>query len=356
MTTPVLFLGFNRPDLAARVLERLRGCGTRRLYVALDAPRPDKPEDVELCRSMKSLVDAVDWADEKIVLQREKNLGCGRAVSTAITWFFHHVDRGIILEDDCLPDPTFFSFCGEMLQRYAGDQRVGTVSGTGLIPDGLTPDKSHFFSKYVGIWGWATWRRWWATYDYNLSSLSAEEWTVIVRARSGNAVECRYWLHILDLMLEGKIDTWDFQVQFSAWKGNALHVTSSCNLVENLGFRGDATHTRDHSPLAERLARPNPPPYSDLPVLADEPLDRIIFGEKLHASLALAEWLFGGGRESELGNQAERLAADLAEARSQAGQLTSDIASQAEDIQAMRSELAGYYGFSGALRCLCKIF
>jgi hypothetical protein len=355
MTIPVLFLGFNRPDLAARVLERLRECGVRRLYVALDAPRLDNPDDVELCRSMKSLVDAVDWTDEKVLLERETNLGCGRAVSTAISWLFQHVDRGIILEDDCLPDPSFFSFCAEMLQRYAGDPRIGTVSGTGLIPDGLLQDNSYFFSKYVGIWGWATWRRWWNTYDYDLSSLSAGEWRNVVRARSENAVECRYWLHILDLMLEGKIDTWDFQVQFSAWKENALHVTSSQNLVENLGFRGDATHTRDHSPLAERRARSNPPPYSELPVLADAPLDRIVFGEKLHASLALAEWLFGEGRECEHANKVERLSAELREARGHLGQAASDLALQARENQVMKSELAGYYGFSGALRCLRKM-
>ena len=305
---------------------------------------------------MKSLVDAVDWAEEKVVLERDANLGCGRAVSAAITWFFHHVDRGIILEDDCLPDPSFFSFCGELLQRYAEDARVGTVSGTGLIPESLSPANSHFFSKYVGIWGWATWRRWWDKYDYDLGSMTVEEWTTVVRARSENAVERRYWLHILDLMLQGKIDTWDFQVQFSAWKENSLHVTSSRNLVENLGFRGDATHTRDHSPLAERVSSSNPPPYADLPVIADQAMDRIVFGEKLHASLALAEWLFGDSRERELAISLERLETDLIDARNRAGQLASSIASQAEEIRTMRSELVGYYGISGALRCLRKMF
>ena len=356
MQTPVLFLGYNRPDLAALVLGRLRDCGVSRLYVALDAPRSDKPADTDLCRSMKSLIDAIDWADEKVVLERETNLGCGLAVSTAINWFFQHVELGIILEDDCLPDSTFFSFCGEMLQRYQGDPRVGTVSGTGLIPDHLTPADSYFFSKYSGIWGWATWRRWWENYDYSLGSIGAAEWKDVVAARSENAVEREYWLHILDLMLAGKIDTWDFQVQFSAWKANSLHVTSSRNLVENLGFRGDATHTRGHSPLAERKTRPNPPPYGKLPVVADASLDRIVFGEKLHASLELAEWLFGGSRERELADNVERLAADLAETQGQARQFASDISSQAEVMRALKSELAAYYGFSGALRCLKKIF
>ncbi len=350
----VLFLGFNRPDLSVRVLERLRESGVKRLYIALDGPRPGNPADTDLCGAMKRLIDGIDWADEKVVLRREENLGCGRAVSSAIDWFFQHVDRGIIVEDDCLPDPSFFSFCGEMLFRYADDPRVGTVSGTGLIPVEITPNESHFFSKYVGIWGWATWRRAWATYDYDLSSLSLEAWSDVVRARSENAVECRYWLHILDLMLKGGIDTWDFQVQFSAWRENALHVTSTKNLVENLGFRNDATHTRDHSPLAERTAKSNPPPYADLPVLANAPLDRIIFGEKLHASLALAEWLFGEARELEHSKQMAHLDGNLRDALSRIRQLSGEIESLTAEIQKQGSELSSYYGLSGAIRCLRK--
>lgn len=356
MQTPVLFLGFNRPDLAARVLERLRGCGVSRLFVALDAPRPDKPADAELCRAMKRLVDEIGWADEKVVLERENNLGCGLAVSGAISWFFERVDRGIILEDDCLPDPTFFSFCEEMLGRYADDPGVGTVSGTGLIPSNLAPASPYFFSKYVGIWGWATWRRWWKKYDYSLGSIGAAEWRDVVAARSENAVERRYWLHILELMLAGKIDTWDFQVQFSAWKEHSVHVTSSRNLVENLGFRGDATHTRDHSPLAERQAAQNPPPYPELPAVADAAFDRIVFGEKLHASLELAEWLFDGGPERELRSKAEALDAELAEARGESGRLAADNAAQAEELRATRAELARFYGVSGAVRSLRKMF
>lgn len=363
--TPVLFLGFNRPDLAESVLSRLRDCGVRRLYVALDGPRSGNTNDTELCRSMKELIEAIDWAEEKIVLDRSENLGCGRAVSSAISWFFEHVDRGIIVEDDCLPDPTFFSFCEEMLERHADDARVWTVAGTALIPEGLVPEKPHFFSKYVGIWGWATWRRAWENYDYTLGGLSAGEWRDVVRARSSNAVEYRYWLHILDLMLEGKIDTWDFQVQFSAWKQDALHVTSSRNLVENLGFRGDATHTKGHSPLAERKSSPNPPPYEDLPLQANEALDRIVFAEKLQASTELAEWLFGESREREVVRQhtlqVEGLTSELAATLGKNEWLQQELLkeevqlqTQAQEAEALKSELDGYYGISGALRCLGK--
>ena len=359
MHTPVLFLGFNRPDLAAVVLARLHECGVKRLYVALDGPRSGNASDLQLCSSMKALIDAIDWAEEKVVLERFENLGCGKAVSSAISWFFEHVDRGIIVEDDCLPDPSFFQFCEEMLIRYENNQDVWSVAGTALLPDGLILDKSHFFSKYVGIWGWATWRRAWQYYDYDLSTLCAQEWSNVVRERSENAIECRYWLHILDLMLDGKIDTWDFQVQFSAWKEDALHVTSSRNLVENLGFRGDATHTKGNSPLGERLAKPNPPPYEDIPIEADKLLDRIVFGEKLHASRELVEWLFGQNNLQELSDTAAQqkqyileLEEHMAKRASIIEQLEFSRKQQSDKNEVLNQELASYSGLSGALRCI----
>ena len=359
INTPVLFLGFNRPDLARVVLARLRECGVKRLYVALDGPRSGNAIDLELCNSMKALIDAIDWADEKVILERSENLGCGRAVSSAICWFFEHVDRGIIVEDDCLPDPTFFTFCEEMLERYADDARILTVAGTALLPDCLLADKPYFFSKYVGIWGWATWKRAWENYDYELSSLSAEEWRNVVRERSENAVECRYWLHILNLMLDGKIDTWDFQVQFSAWKQDALHVTSSRNLVENLGFRGDATHTKGHSPLGERQAKPNHPPYEDIPVEADKSLDRIVFAEKLHASKDLVEWLFGQSNLQVLSDtaaQQKQYILELEEHMAKRAAIIEELefsrVQQSDKIDALNQKLASYSGLSGALRCI----
>lgn len=353
---PILLLLFNRPDLTAGLISCLRRVTPSQLFIAIDGPRAGVEGEAEQVEEVRKLVELIDWPCEKRWLIRGLNIGCGRAVSGAISWFFSQVKEGIILEDDCHPDPSFFDFCNSMLHRYRDDPLVFLISGTSLLPSSVRIAQPYYFSKYMGVWGWASWRRTWQAYDYDLSSLSAREWRNVVTARSESAVERRYWLHILDLMLAGKIDTWDFQVQFSAWKENSLHVTSSRNLVENLGFRGDATHTRGPSPLAERQITPNPAPYAQIPVLADTSLDRIVFGEKLHASLELAEWLFGGCRERELASNVERLEADLSEVRARAGLLADDIAVQAEEIRTMRSELDEYYGVSGALRCLRKMF
>jgi len=359
INTPVLFLGFNRQDLASTVLERLRECGVKRLYVALDGPRSGNASDLELCTSMKALIDEIDWADEKVVLERSENLGCGRAVSSAISWFFEHVDHGIIVEDDCLPDPTFFAFCEEMLIRYENKQDVWSVAGTSLIPDHLKSSQSHFFSKYSGIWGWATWRRAWETYSYDLSCLNARDWSEVVDQECDNPVERRYWLHILEMMLKGQIDTWDFQVQFCSWRANAVHVTSSVNLVQNLGFRSDATHTINSSSLADRSVRGNLPPYAELPVIADKVMDRIVFGERLHASKELAEWLFGQNTLNNLFLTAEKQSNYIKELEDHMGKRASIISElesvrkiQAEEIVALEKKLGKYHGISGALRCI----
>ena len=359
INTPVLFLGFNRPDLARVVLARLRECGVRRLYVALDGPRSGNARDLELCNSMKDLIDAIDWADEKVVLERSENLGCGLAVSSAISWFFEHVDRGIIVEDDCLPDPSFFQFCEEMLIRYESKPEVWSVAGTSLIPDFLKSSQSHFFSKYSGIWGWATWRRAWETYSYDLSCLNARDWSEVVDRECDNPVERRYWHHILQMMLQGQIDTWDFQVQFCSWRANAVHVTSSVNLVQNLGFRSDATHTINSSSLADRSVRGNLPPYAELPVIADKVMDRIVFGERLHASKELAEWLFGQGTLDNLSLTAEKQGDYIKELEDHMGKRASIISeleavrkTQAEEIAVLEKKLGKYHGISGALRCI----
>lgn len=352
MKTPVLFIGFNRPDLAREVLERLRCCGVEEIHFALDGPRSDEPADERKCASMRSLVQHADWIPRKRTLIRETNLGCGVAVSEAISWFFDNQEKGIIIEDDCLPDPSFFAFCESMLDRHQEDSTVWSVAGTALIPNAVHPEETHFFSKFSGIWGWATWRRAWATYSYDFADLPPEGWREVVRRNSANVIEEAYWLHILDLMLSGKIDTWDFQVQFSAWKEGAVHVTSSHNLVTNLGFRPDATHTKTASPLTDRQVRPNPPPYDPVSPEANEALDRIVFGEKLGASRELAHWLFGPQRREALEHEVEQLRAQISALETENRSLQSTESSMRDEVQRLTVELGKRRGLRGALRAL----
>lgn len=357
---PVLLLLFNRPDLTRGLVESLRIVRPGELYVAVDGPREGVPDDSEKVEAVRKIAEEeIDWPCRKHWLVRSENLGCGVGVSSAISWFFQQVEQGIILEDDCHPDPSFFTFCESMLQRFANEPSVWSVSGTSLLPDDIAAKESHFFSKFSGVWGWATWRRAWDSYHFDLSICSAAEWREVLEARCANVVELRYWQHILDLMLAGKIDTWDFQVQFIAWKANAVHVTSSRNLVENVGFRPDATHTTLDSPLAHRRAESNHPPYNEVPVLANRALDRIIFAEKLNASPALADWLFGDSTERELRRLLDvsqnALAAKesaLQEVHRRSDDLMRENSGLKNEIDALKQELAEYYGVTGAWKCL----
>lgn len=301
---------------------------------------------------MRQMAESTDWLIRKRVLLREENLGCGRAVSSAINWFFEEVDHGIIVEDDCLPHPSFFPFCETFLERHRHDAQVWSIAGTNLVPNAIRIPESHFFSKYSGIWGWATWRRAWESYRYQLSECPAEEWQAVIKAQSCNAIEEGYWEHILGLMLSGEIDTWDFQVQFSSWKASGLHLTSGRNLVENVGFREDATHTKSASPLTDRAITPNLPPYDKLPIERNEAVDRVVFGEKLRASRELVDWLFSQQRLTALTREISAL-------KEHVRVLDKERESQEERaihletaLARLKAELAERTGLRGALRAL----
>lgn len=358
---PVLFIGFNRPDLATLVLDRLRECGVRRLYIALDGPRSGHPTDTEHCRQMRELVDSVDWAESKVLLIREENLGCGLAVSGALDWFFRQEEKGIIIEDDCLPDPTFFQFCEEMLIRYADNPNVWSVAGFSITPELTSALRSHFSSKYFKGWGWATWRRVWENYIFDMSSVSTVELEDVIARNCKDYVEQKYWFHMLQSMKNGRHDTWDFQFQYCSWKHDGLHITSAANLVSNLGFRSDATHTKSASSLADRQCFNNPPPYDDILLQIDEQMDRFWFIEQLHESNELVPYIFQATNDiqTDLINTAEKQRAYISELEDHLSRRAFIIEEldqlkkvQLNEIQILRNELEGYRRPSGFLKSL----
>jgi hypothetical protein len=276
---PILFLIFKRPDLTQIVFERIRSLRPRRLFIAADGPRADVSSDLALVAEARRVVERIDWPCSVERLYRETNHGCLLAVTGAIDWFFERVEAGIILEDDCLPDPTFFPYCAALLERYAADERVMHVGGTNPLPPYLRPE-SYFFSKYNRIWGWATWRRAWRFFDATLSF-----WPEM-KARGEHArffpdpVERRYWESRWDLIAAGARDMWDHQ-WFLCRLLRGVAVVPMANLVSNLGFRADAVHTTDGTsslaarptfPLAEPLRHP-------AGVLVDEELDARFLNE-----------------------------------------------------------------------------
>ncbi|MFT4901574.1 MAG: hypothetical protein ACI81V_000848 [Lentimonas sp.] len=239
----VLLLGFNRPDQIERVLAVVRQVRPQRLYFACDGPRAHSYDsDLELIQRVQQVVLAqVNWACEFKTLLRDSNLGCGRAVSEGITWFFEHEAEGIILEDDCLPCLSFFRYCDAMLQHYRDHSQVAHVGGCNPLAQQGRSDQ-HFFSQYNRIWGWATWRRAWANYDFEVRAWPRlKEEGFLDRIFPRNVA--RYYTGIFDICHAGEIDTWDYQ-WFLCRLQCGLAVIPAVNLVTNIGFGEAGTNTR----------------------------------------------------------------------------------------------------------------
>jgi hypothetical protein len=291
LKTPILFLVFNRPAETARVFEAIREQQPRRLFVAADGARTDRPGELGLMQETRTIATQVDWPCEVKTLFRDTNLGCGLAVSGAISWFFEQVEEGIILEDDCLPHPDFFPYCETLLARYRHELRIATIAGTHFLPGSLPHEHSHYVSKYFQMWGWATWRRTWKLYDYDLSKLSVNGCTELLQATHPITVECKYWTEIYHALKVGAIDTWDFQVFFSSWRTGANHVMPGRNLVSNIGYGPAATHTNFASSMAEIPTQPLTVGAESVPLEPDPIVDNLIFYLRFLESLTHTYWL-----------------------------------------------------------------
>jgi hypothetical protein len=242
LNTPVLLLIIRRPDLTARVFERIREARPPRLYVAADGPREGRRSERSDAEATRRLVlDGIDWDCEVRTLFRDENLGVRRAVDSAITWFFENEEQGIILEDDCLADRCFFDYCEQLLDRYRDDERVMHIGGNCFL---RAPDleASYFFSTYPHIWGWATWRDAWAHFSPTSPDFEAE--FEQIQPAFSTPEQAAYWHDTLSRYLGGEFDTWDYGWAFSIWRAGGLATYPAANLVRNLGFGAAAANTK----------------------------------------------------------------------------------------------------------------
>ncbi len=243
---PVLLVGFSRPDTTQQVIEAIREARPQRLYVALDAPRPHKTGEAELCEQTKRVIlDTIDWDCELQTLFREQNLGCARGVSGAVTWFLEHEEMGIILEDDCVPSQSFFSYCRELLHRYRNDERIMHISGFNVQQGIQRGDASYYFSRYAELWGWATWRRAWQQFDFEMTSFAEYlEQDGLAATFRHRGVQKR-WVQNLDQVLsEDPPTVWGYRWLYSIWKESGLAITPNVSLTQNIGFDERAVHTK----------------------------------------------------------------------------------------------------------------
>jgi len=237
---PVAFLIFNRPGQTARVFESIRAARPARLFVVADGPRNE--EERVKCMDTRAVLDGIDWECEVLKNYSEINLGCGKRVSTGLSWVFENTDRAIILEDDCLPSESFFGFCDELLERYKDDERIMHIGGISYQDPDTIAGGDYYFSKYTHIWGWATWSRAWRHYDFDMKSWPEFNKSGGLDTVFASRAEKKYWSETMDKAWQKKINTWDYQWTFACWSQSGLAVIPRLNLVQNIGFGQDATH------------------------------------------------------------------------------------------------------------------
>lgn len=276
ISEPVLIMAFNRPDHLRILLMRLREVQPTKVYVSIDGPRASRPGEADQVMACRALVAGIDWPCEVLTNYQDDNLGCGLGVSTAISWFFSHEERGIILEDDIIPDPSFFPFCTELLDRYEHDDRVFAISGCNFVPpqEQGHPEHAYRFSQVPHIWGWATWRRSWQQHQLDIAGWRHQLPPTRLWARAGHSLPASvYWASTFELLARKEVDTWDGQLVLASMVSRQFTATSNVNLIENIGFGETATHTvedRDELQPITSIALPTQP----VPVVLDHKADR----------------------------------------------------------------------------------
>jgi hypothetical protein len=258
LNTPVVFIVFRRPELTRRTFAAIRAARPSRLYVVADGPRRERPEEAGLCVEVRRLVeDGVDWPCSMTRIYAAENLGCARRVATGLDEVFAREEEAIVLEDDCLAGPGFFPFCEELLSRFRNDPDVAQIAGCCYQPDAeAEPETSYHFSIYPHCWGWATWRRAWRLYDHELRDFSRAGVDAWARRQRIPAAERRYWRFVLGEVRAGRLDSWACRWTHAVFMQGLLCVNANRNLVSNLGFGEESTHTGDVAhPMAARPAR-----------------------------------------------------------------------------------------------------
>jgi len=286
-STPIVLIVFKRTDTARRVFEAVREIRPAKLLVIADGARPDRAGEAELCAKVREIVTAVDWPCELLTNFSDVNLGCDPRVVSGLDWVFSLVEEAIILEDDCLPDRSFFLFCDEMLRRYRGNCKIGTVTGTNYVHHGVPAIReSYYFGILASLWGWATWRDRWQQYDKHL-----EAWPELREAGAlaeifDDPKTVASWTRIFNEAKEhGDRSPWDYRWAYTNIFQHRLSIIPKVNLVENIGFGAGATHTvvmnRWLLPKPQEMEFPLVHPQA---IIWNRSFDRI-FGQRQYGSM-----------------------------------------------------------------------
>jgi hypothetical protein len=245
METAVAFLIFNRPECTQRVFEAIRQAKPPILLVIADGPRT--PDEAKECEKVRAIIDGVDWPCNILKNYSDRNMGCKDRVASGLDWVFSNVERAIILEDDCLPHPSFFQYCEDLLEQYKDDERIMTICGANRLGKWKEQQQSYHFSYYGGCWGWASWKRAWSHYDVEVKLWSSPEVRARIKDLIGDQRRHSIQAKRFESAYSGKVNTWDIQWFFTRISQSGLSIVPSVNLISNIGFGAGATHTKNSS-------------------------------------------------------------------------------------------------------------
>lgn len=247
--TPLLIIVFNRPELTKKLIESLEAVKPKNIFVVADGAREGNKNDKALCREVRELFDNLNWSCNVTRKFRNKNLGCAKSVSQGITWFFERNEMGIILEDDCIADPSFFTFSETLLHHYKYHEDIFHISGNNFQFGKTRGKADYYFSVFNHIWGWATWKRAWDKFEFDIEMNNVYE----MRSFIDSEPIFQYFSRQFEAAINGKIDSWGFRWTFACWKNKGLSILPNKNLVTNIGFGPNATHTHQINSLQNNL-------------------------------------------------------------------------------------------------------
>ncbi|MEB3220000.1 MAG: glycosyltransferase family 2 protein [Nostocales cyanobacterium 94392] len=269
LETPITFIIFKRPHTTIKVFELIRQVKPKKLFVIADGPRNDREGEAEKCAATRAIIEKVDWDCEVIKNYSEVNLGCAKRVSSGLDWVFENVEETIILEDDCIPNITFFRFCEELLEKYRYDSRITSIAAQNAQLGRKRTDYSYYFSSYSHCWGWASWRRAWQHYDLHIKLWQEIKQSNVLDNILPNSKAVSYWQNIFDSIYENPTGiTWDYQWTFACWMQGGLNIIPNVNLISNVGVGEDSTNFNSSQefsfinlPTEEMKFPLNHPPY-----------------------------------------------------------------------------------------------
>jgi len=251
--TPILFVIFNREDTTKKVFEAIRNIKPSKLYIASDGPRLNKEGEVDICNRVRQITENIDWSCEVKRKYSEKNIGCKLNMSGAIDWLFENEEQGIILEDDCLPNESFFYFCQELLEKYKDIDEVKMISGDNFQFGNKYGEASYFFSKFPNIWGWATWKRAWTNYDIDMKTYPEFKKTNKIKNIFSDKRIQKFMIRLFDKLYENKMNTWAGRWVYAIYNNNGICISPNVNLISNIGFGNTSTNTKKEDDILNNI-------------------------------------------------------------------------------------------------------